>query len=110
MTTPRIEDMMGDLRLKYYKRHANNQYPKCMISILDSYDIEVKQALTQAHQAGRDEAVEVINKEIAIHTQLMGEWTGISITDAGIRRIKTNPHQEKVETLNDVLKALQDNK
>jgi hypothetical protein len=49
----------------------------------------------------------VIQKQINIHKQLAGEWTGISTS--GLQTTRINPHQERVEELEDLLARLTSN-
>ena len=61
--------------------------------------------ITQAIAEERARVVGEIKKQIAIHTQLEKEWTGISLTDFTKSRI--NPHTERREELSDLLTSLE---
>ncbi len=55
-----VEEVVEEARLAFYKRHAKQQYPKTMITILDSYDVEFKQAIQQERQTSQEREREIV--------------------------------------------------
>ena len=61
--------------------------------IINELDLAIKQT--------EERIVSIIQKQINIHRQLEGEWTGINMTTGKTNTI--NPHGEKVEELENLI-------
>jgi hypothetical protein len=115
MTTPRIEEMrsrvgeiIGEASMCWSETPTGIFNSEKSVLLVD----EIVTALTQAHQAGREEALEkVIEKALEIMKEERDYWKSHrdSLTkDAVSAGIMTC--QNFYKALNDTIKALQDNK
>ena len=80
-----------------YERGKLSEIENSAVGDIKIVSDKVEQIKAQAIAEERARVVGEIKKQIAIHTQLEKEWTGISLTDFTKSRI--NPHTERREEL-----------
>jgi hypothetical protein len=94
-----IKQQKEGVREEWLKAPFFNQFREGELQLLDTLTSQTVHATALA-------VIEMCEKQIAIHTQLANEYTGILFTDGGIKRDKTNPHIERVVELTDLIQSL----
>jgi len=56
-----VEEVVEEAKLAFYKRHAKQQYPNSLVTILDSFETEFKQALQQERQTSQEREREIVD-------------------------------------------------